>query len=317
MLGALLFAAPAQSFELETPVQCALGETCFIQQYVDHDTTAGAHDLICSPRSYDGHKGTDFRLPDLAAMREGVAIIAAAPGRVRATRDGMPDIDITAPDAPPLDGRDCGNAVIIDHADGWSTQYCHLKQGSVTVSSGQDVPTGAVLGEVGLSGNTAFPHLHLTLRRGDTVIDPFSGDALGTACEVEDVSLWSDKSGVTYGSGGVMSAGFQTAVPGLGAVKAESPHLPTVPADAPALVFWAHAFGVEQGDILATRLTGPSGEVIAEERHVMPRNRASQYRAIGRKRRGVGWAVGTYRGEMRLIRRGQIINTRRAETSIR
>jgi len=82
-LALLLLAAPAAagSFLLNPPVDCTLGETCFIQNFVDRDPGPGAADFTCGPMTYDGHKGTDFALPSLAAMRQGVDVLAAAPAR--------------------------------------------------------------------------------------------------------------------------------------------------------------------------------------------------------------------------------------------
>ena len=84
-----------------------------------------ATDFTCGPLSYDGHDGTDIALPTRAAMAEGVAVLAAAPGTVTGIRDGIADF------APVIQGKECGNGVVIDHGAGWVTQYCHLRQGSV------------------------------------------------------------------------------------------------------------------------------------------------------------------------------------------
>ena len=88
LLGSASLAA-AEPFSLDFPVDCTLGETCYIQQYVDHDPGPGARDFTCQGLSYDGHKGTDIALPTLAAMAQGVRVRAAAPGVVRARRDGV------------------------------------------------------------------------------------------------------------------------------------------------------------------------------------------------------------------------------------
>ena len=79
LLGSASLAA-AEPFSLDFPVDCTLGETCYIQQYVDHDPGPGARDFTCQGLSYDGHKGTDIALPTLAAMAQGVRVRAAAPG---------------------------------------------------------------------------------------------------------------------------------------------------------------------------------------------------------------------------------------------
>ena len=76
----MLAAAPATARDpiLSLPVDCTLGDDCFILQYADADPGRGAADYTCGPMSYDGHKGTDFAVPSFAAMAEGVDVIAAA-----------------------------------------------------------------------------------------------------------------------------------------------------------------------------------------------------------------------------------------------
>ena len=186
----IIWLAPAQAgaFQLALPVDCHLGDTCFIQHYPDHDPGPQARDFACGSLTYDGHDGTDFALPSLAAMQAGVAVLAAAPGVVGGTRDGRPDISVSDPAAPPLEGMDCGNGLAILHKGGFETQYCHLKQGSVRVKPGDRVETGAPLGEIGLSGNTEFPHLHLTLRRNGLEIDPAAPEA--KTCGETGPDLW-------------------------------------------------------------------------------------------------------------------------------
>src|SRR3546814_5235941 len=76
------------------PIDCTIGEDCYLQQYVDHDPGGGYRDYRCGPLSYDGHKGTDFRLKDVPIMERGVRVLAAAPGTVVATRDGLPDVNV-------------------------------------------------------------------------------------------------------------------------------------------------------------------------------------------------------------------------------
>ena len=73
---AVLFANSAGStlsLELELPIACEIGQTCFIQNYVDHDPSMGARDYMCRQQTYDKHDGTDFRLPSVAWKRTGGA----------------------------------------------------------------------------------------------------------------------------------------------------------------------------------------------------------------------------------------------------
>ena len=67
---------------LSLPLDCGSTKPCIIQNYVDRQAGPEARDFMCGALSYDGHKGTDFRIPDLAQMRKGVSVRAAAAGKV-------------------------------------------------------------------------------------------------------------------------------------------------------------------------------------------------------------------------------------------
>ncbi|NUB44430.1 M23 family metallopeptidase [Fertoebacter nigrum] len=301
-----LAATAAGAFDLQMPLDCTLGDTCFIQQYVDRDPSPGVTDFTCGPLAYDGHEGTDFALPSLAAMQTGVAVRAAAPGVVKGGRDGMPDIAVNTPGAPPLEGRDCGNGVLIEHDGGWQTQYCHMKQGSVAVRAGDVVAAGAVLGQVGLSGNTEFPHLHLTLRRDGRTIDPFDPDEVLTCGAPPAPALWATP--LPYQPGGLIALGFATEVPAFDALKAGLASPATLPADAPALVLWAYAFGSRAGDALVLAITGPAGQIINESM-ALDRTQAQLFRAAGLRLPPAGWPAGSYSGTATLVRGNETIDT--------
>ncbi|MEM6905041.1 MAG: M23 family metallopeptidase [Pseudomonadota bacterium] len=312
----LAAALPAGAFEMVSPVACTLGETCFIQNYVDHDPGPGARDTFCGPHSFNGHKGTAFRLRDLAQMSRGVGVLAVADGKVRATRDGMEDrLDVGA--SVEVAGKECGNGVVIDHEDGWSSQYCHLRRGSVMVTDGMEVKAGDFLGEVGLSGRTEYPHLHLTIRKGNRVIDPFDSTPMGAACSAGGASLWASDAGVDFLRGGILSAGLQDGLPEYDRVKAESPHLDRVLRLSPALVVWGHFFGLEAGDRLELYLIGPGNTVISQNVHRMEAPRAAEFRAVGRKRPGTGWPAGTYLGVARLLRGDEVVADMRRRAEVR
>jgi murein DD-endopeptidase MepM/ murein hydrolase activator NlpD len=65
-----------------------------------------------------------------------------------------------------------GNLVVIEHAGGLTTRYAHLSV--IRVAVGDAVTTGQVVGEVGITGATAHPHLHFEVRRGDVAEDPLA-----------------------------------------------------------------------------------------------------------------------------------------------
>lgn len=301
----LALAPPAGAFELALPLACTLGETCYIQQYPDHDSGPAATDFTCGPLSYDGHDGTDFALPHRAAMAAGVDVLAAAAGTVKGVRDGVADF------APATPGKECGNGVVIDHGQGWETQYCHLKQGSVSVRPGDRVETGTILGQVGQSGQAEFPHLHLSLRRGGEKLDPFAPGA--PACGAAGDDLWSPD--LPYQPGGLLVIGLSDAVPEFDAIKAGLPS-PDLPATAPALVVWAHVFGPRAGDALVMQITGPSGEILTE-RVVFEKTQAMAFRAVGRKLRSTGWPAGSYAASVRLLRGPNLLGEQALSLTLR
>lgn len=63
-----------------------------------------------------------------------------------------------------------GNRIIVRHADGTDTWYCHL---SKFVKTGGKVAVGQTIGKVGSTGNSTGPHLHLEVRPGGgSPVDP-------------------------------------------------------------------------------------------------------------------------------------------------
>jgi murein DD-endopeptidase MepM/ murein hydrolase activator NlpD len=94
------------------------------------------------------HSGMDFRAPT------GTPVRASGPGTVIAAgwNGGY------------------GRMVEIDHGDGFTTRYAHLK--AISVKQGQKVEAGTVLGKAGSSGRSTGPHLHYEIRRDGDALDP-------------------------------------------------------------------------------------------------------------------------------------------------
>ena len=169
----------ADPIQLSLPLVCEPHKTCFIQNYFDDEQGSGVHDYACGGASYDAHDGTDFRLISAEVTKANVAVLASADGVVKGLRDGVPDIFKRDNNAAAIKGRECGNGVVIDHGEGWETQYCHMKMGTVVVVSGQSVKRGDRLGSVGFSGQADFAHVHITVRHNGRAVDPFWSNAPG------------------------------------------------------------------------------------------------------------------------------------------
>lgn len=133
---------------LALPIRCELGVTCFVQNYVDHKDSDKARDYRCGGRIYHGHDGTDIRSPNLEIQSKGVEVLAAAPGRIVGVRDGVDDISVRIAGKAAVAGRQCGNGAVIEHENGWQTQYCHMAKGSLRVKLGDQTVTGHAFGKV-------------------------------------------------------------------------------------------------------------------------------------------------------------------------
>jgi hypothetical protein len=97
----------------------------------------------------------------------GEPVYAPGAGRVADAHDGEPDDRrVNQAELAKKETAIGGNYVVIDHLNGEYSWCGHLKKGSVKVKPGQMVKQGEVIGQVGASGDSLFPHLHYELRTG-------------------------------------------------------------------------------------------------------------------------------------------------------
>ena len=109
---------------------------------------------------------TNLTLPSFRDMDAGVPVCAAAAGTVIAVQDGNFDRQTTM-------NSDNANFVTIDLGNGWTTDYYHFAANTITVSLGQTVAAGEVLGLAGSSGSSTDAHLHFALKRKLLAVETF------------------------------------------------------------------------------------------------------------------------------------------------
>ncbi len=63
-----------------------------------------------------------------------------------------------------------GNAVLVNHGDGISTLYAHMSK--ILVKEGDEVKLDTIIGQVGSTGRSTGPHLHLEVRENGRPINP-------------------------------------------------------------------------------------------------------------------------------------------------
>ncbi len=274
----------------------------------------GTRDYRCGLQTYEKHTGVDIRLLDMAAQRRGVNVLAAAAGTVTRLRDGEPDISIRAPGAPSVANKECGNAVVVDHGNGWETQYCHLARGSLVVKQGDKVAAGAPLARVGLSGNTEFPHLHLTVRHAGQIVDPFAPDMSNPAACAAQPGLWTAqaRARMTYRTSVVLNAGFTDAQ--ITMADVENGGLRAATPASPLLVAYVRAIALQPGDSVELDLKGPDGASLARTRgQPLQRWRAQDFVLVGKRRPPAGWRQGLYVADYKVWRAGRVAVSRRLE----
>jgi hypothetical protein len=311
----VLLAADGDIPELRLPIGCRIGQSCAIQHYVDVDPGPGVRDYHCGARTYDKHDGIDFRIRSMIQQRAGVKVLAAADGTVRNVRDGMPDVSVRTAGKASIAGKECGNGVVIRHRRGVETQYCHMAQGSVMVKPGQSVKAGQPLGNVGMSGDAEFPHLHFIVREHGRAVDPFAYGASPGRCNSGGHSLWAPSAGLALGyrAGEVLNAGFATGPVTMQAAQERGDdQMPRPSRDAPALVAFVQAIGLEGGDVQRLTMTGPDGSTLADNRvDPLNRDKAQTILFAGRKRPAAGWPTGRYVARYRVLRDGRAVIDRR------
>ena len=301
----LLFSLPVHAIEFARPIDCLLGEECFIQKYVDMAEKDAYGDYRCGHLSSDKHKGTDIRLRNYPAMEAGVNVLAAADGMVANLRDGEPDINVK--DNPHYDdSRGCGNIVILRHEDGYETFYCHMKQNSIAVQKGQHIKTGDVLGKVGLSGNTQFPHLHFGVKKDGKDIDPFNQQQLETGCQMNERagSLW--KNTPPYAKTTILSLGVHDGkADAENARKGEYSNL-ALPPKAGAMVGWVDVMAPKKDDVVTITIVKPDGSNRSFDTTI-PKDKAQWFQFSGMKRKTDFWDSGEYRLKVTVTRGEEII----------
>ena len=312
-LPALLWAAGAAALSLELPIDCPANGLCVIQNYVDRTQSGDPRDYACGYLTYPEHNGTDFRVSQ-RDMERGVPVRAAADGVVKGFRDGMPDVSVKKIDRQKIHGREAGNGVRIEHEDGFVTQYSHLRKGSVRVRPGQKVAAGQIIGLVGMSGNTEFPHLDFAVRKDGQTVCPFTGPAESAACDAEQHPLWSPAAraspALAYTPTGILDLGFAEATPETGEEPTSLPRATALPASAKAIVFWVALFGVQAGDVQTLQVVGPDGRIVSRVSQPVQKNQAQRIAFVGRRLGDAPpWPTGEYRGEYTLVRPGPAGNS--------
>ncbi len=288
------------------PIECKLDKDCFILLYSDRDPSPKAVDFGCGRQTYDGHKGTDFAISDEKIMAKGVPVEAVAPGKVLRERDGIPDRRVkNQADRDAVKNIECGNGMVIDHGNGWETQYCHLRNGSVVVKPGTVVKAGTELGMVGESGLASFPHVHLSIRYQGEIVDPFVGANAKSGCNTARNSIWQQP--LSYKPTGIIRSGFAATAPTMDDLWSGKFYDTVLPGNSAALIFWVQIYGVLSGDKEHYQLFAPNGERVIDNKKEIKSAKKTWMGYVGKRNNSQFLAKGKWRGEYSLTRGNKVL----------
>ncbi len=160
LICALATASVAKAQTLRWPLAEPLHDRSYVSNYLDLNPASGFRDYECGlDHGYDGHTGMDLAVHDFRLADQGVAILAAADGRIESVRFDQFDRNM----ATPYQGS--GNGVWLRHDDGRYSLYWHMRRNSPVLAVGERVRAGQLLGYVASSGSSPIPHLHFQLNR--------------------------------------------------------------------------------------------------------------------------------------------------------
>jgi hypothetical protein len=140
-----------------------------IPYYADLDPSGVRRDFDCTDLTFNGHEGHDPYIRSFREQAIGVPVFAVLDGQVIEIRDGEPDENT---DNNPARRA---NFITLRHANDMTTQYVHLRRGSIPFQVGDRVSAGTQIGLVGSSGTSTAPHVHFEVRYNGEPFEPMAG----------------------------------------------------------------------------------------------------------------------------------------------
>ena len=160
------YTAPEEALQFASPLKGGIyyvgggGNARLINNHQVHEPQRFALDIV--RLNAFGNRATGPAPRELAGYAIfGDTVYSPCSGTVVRAVDGLPDLRPPERD----EGNLAGNHVVLT-CGGAKVVLAHLQRGSVAVTMGVDVRRGEVLGQVGNSGSTSQPHLHLHAERG-------------------------------------------------------------------------------------------------------------------------------------------------------
>ena len=172
------YAPPGGALDLAYPLRGGIyyvgggGNARLINNHQAHEPQKFGVDIVRLNAYGNGAGGLASH--DLASYPiYGDTVYSPCSGAVIRATDGFPDLPPPERD----ETNPAGNHVVLA-CGGAEVVLAHLKHGSVAVATGETVEAGDALGQVGNSGSTSQPHLHLHAERGGEPGEILNGEGV-------------------------------------------------------------------------------------------------------------------------------------------
>lgn len=295
---------------LAFPLGCRAGSTCWIMGYPDLNRAPDiAQDYMCGPGADEGDVFMHIALPDLGVMKLGMSVIAIDDGKVVDASDQLDDTIASSRAQVKTGTPNCGNGIVIEHAGGMESVYCHLKKGSARVATGDRVSKGQIIASAGQSGVAFWPQLGFSMRKSGFFIDPVTGASPIEGCGSKPhPAVAIPDEFLKYQPAAIVALGFSnTPVTEAQLVRGDAPRFAGLDSGERSMNLWAMILGVKQNDKIEIRLRDPRGRTFYYSDITADKDMTRMPLNITRTRGYANWRTGLYTGEITLTRKIGVI----------
>ena len=243
---------------------------------------------MCGSKATDNNQSTHISLGTTQSHLSNIPVIATANGKVLEAQNI---------------GGFCGTRVLIDHGEGWQSSYCHLNPETLLARRNQTVQSGQVIGTIGISGQTNWPHLSYALLRNGMVFDPFSNRTNLEGCAQKSDTLWSGGINPLYEPAQVTSIGFH-----VGYIRTNSilsgilKPAEKIRSETPQLSLWTLMMNIQKGDEISLKIVAPDMRIVKQQTIIAGKSRVRYPLFFSASRGKLLWDKGVYRGEITVTR---------------
>lgn len=195
---------------------------------------------------------------------------------------------------------------------------------SITIKENQEVKKGQVLGFVGLSGKTEFPHLHITVKRNNIVLDPFLGTEpsinynCNNSSQTDKASLWDDATyaKLKYIDTAILNFYTTTKIPTKFLARTGQYRESTIDKNSKNIILWADIMGVQKGDNILFEIVDTNGNNVFKSIQEVPKKYVLYFIYAGERLNKNKFSKGEYTSKLTLTRDNKVVTSSSKSISV-